>query len=739
MKLRRLILITIVIMQLILLGYLNLNNHLLNHLDEYTVNMNDNDIISFSLEPGIYDHSITIDLTKELKLVGDTTIFYTLDGNDPYLNSSYLNDEMELVGININPYDGPINIDIKKNDIKVVSIKAVVFYRHHYSKVIEKTYIVSDGDINQYTDLPIISISSNYHDLYDYYDGILNVGAGKEILAADNNPMFFMGNVYLATNVANGSVSMFNLSPNGYDNYSNVEITLGGQSSLSSPVKSFKLKNLNDNFIVTELDSTSLYYSNVYEFKTLKLRGGSQDLYNTNIRSQTASQIAYKYNSNNSYTSKQCVLYLNGEFYGIVDIENSYSSSNLKKKYSLPTSDIEELKNSVICTDNGVQGMDEEEFYNHIKDNYDIDNLMQYIAAELFINNTDWPRGNTERWRYLGESDNNKYSDGKYRMLLLDLDLMWWTDSYPYYFEGVDGDNFLNSINDIGHGDCAFFKKVLTNKYLINDIVNYTLDLMKLMYDNNYISNQITNNINDLKTTLKHYNKINSNYNYDDMYKNTISMRNKASARYNQLINDFRDTYNYDGLYNFYINNTSDLYITFNNNKIYNNESYSNKYFTDSTIELTANEYGGYKFDYWLINGEMYYDKTITINKDMIVNNKISIIPHSHYEDGNHIIISKVDLSNNTITLKNISHSTLNTDGMCLYNGKDKSCVGKYELEANEELVLDSSKIFKISKNDYITLKYDKDIIDDIYVYYMSQYEYIEKYKDTNVVAFITK
>ena len=66
-----------------------------------------------------------------------------------------------------------------------------------------------------------------------------------------------------------------------------------------------------------------------------------------------------------------------------------------------------------------------QENYEYIKTKIDIENFIQYIVAQTYINNIDWPQNNTKVWR----SRNNEldlkegnYEDGKWRWMLFDTD-----------------------------------------------------------------------------------------------------------------------------------------------------------------------------------------------------------------------------------------------------------------------------------------------------------------------------
>ena len=394
-KVFRYILIAIIAILLTAYGFLSFNNYMLRHLDSTTMDLKDENIISFSVEPGIYDHSITIELKNKLKLIGDMTILYTFNGDDPYFNNSFINEYKEEIAYSPMSYTEPIKIDVKENDVVVVPIKAVIFYQHHYSRVVEKTYIVSDGDINQYTDLPIVSITVNNHDLYDYYDGIMIKGYLGDKFIEEGREGINWGNIAEERQVSS-NVTMFKLNDN-YKNYYKNSFRVAGGTSKVSDNKSFIIENTRDK------------YYNIFDnelkngFTTLKLRSGSQDYFLSDIRSSIVSRISREIGFDGAPYSRRAILYINGNFYSIIDILDSNSSENIRDKYNLPSKKIEETIN--LC--NSTIDVDDEDFEEFIYINYDLDNLLKYTAIEIFINNTDWPLNNIKRWRYVGGQKTN--------------------------------------------------------------------------------------------------------------------------------------------------------------------------------------------------------------------------------------------------------------------------------------------------------------------------------------------
>ena len=73
----------------------------------------------------------------------------------------------------------------------------------------------------------------------------------------------------------------------------------------------------------------------------------------------------------------------------------------------------------------------------------DMDNYLRYYALEILWNNTDWPGNSFEMWRYNGqEVEGNDYSDGRWRFLVYDTDLIYYRDGNSVFFDGAIGNQF---------------------------------------------------------------------------------------------------------------------------------------------------------------------------------------------------------------------------------------------------------------------------------------------------------
>lgn len=172
-----------------------------------------------------------------------------------------------------------------------------------------------------------------------------------------------------------------------------------------------------------------------------------------------APELAYQ-------SSRFAAVYLNGEYYGILDMKEDINDDYMQNVYGLDKTKITVIKSELDTTrhcdkhenggecrfddvwfyyevDEGPESeLDEylkmckearaalggdkktlDEAYENLSKQLDTEGFMKYCAVMLYICNTDWPHNNIRLWRYTGEPiEGNEYSDGKWRFSMRDTD-----------------------------------------------------------------------------------------------------------------------------------------------------------------------------------------------------------------------------------------------------------------------------------------------------------------------------
>ncbi|MCF0215659.1 MAG: CotH kinase family protein [Fibrobacteraceae bacterium] len=134
--------------------------------------------------------------------------------------------------------------------------------------------------------------------------------------------------------------------------------------------------------------------------------------------------------------SRQVVVYYNGKYYGIHDMRERYNKNFVETNYGIDASTVNFIKhlNKEITASNGTiddykamldfingNDMTDAANYEQAKALIDIGNFADYMAAEIYIHNGDWPDNNVRAWKSPGRP---------WKFMIYDLDhgFVWdWT------------------------------------------------------------------------------------------------------------------------------------------------------------------------------------------------------------------------------------------------------------------------------------------------------------------------
>ena len=121
------------------------------------------------------------------------------------------------------------------------------------------------------------------------------------------------------------------------------------------------------------------------------------------------------------------VVYYNGKYYGVHDLRERNNEYYYETKYGFDASDIDLIDanndaSAGSATDYKamIEWLQSNELtsdanYQKIADQIDVDNYMNYMQAEMFVNNGDWPHNNMKKWRIASQKS-------KWKWFLYDVD-----------------------------------------------------------------------------------------------------------------------------------------------------------------------------------------------------------------------------------------------------------------------------------------------------------------------------
>ena len=167
-------------------------------------------------------------------------------------------------------------------------------------------------------------------------------------------------------------------------------------------------------------------YPELKKFKAFSLRNfgnnSGDDYVRDRIGTQMTEGLGVDYQR-----GRYVVLYYNGKYYGVHDLRERNSEYYYETKYGYDPNDIDLLDanneagaGSATDYKNMLSWLQSNELtseanYKKITDQVDVDNYMNYMSAEMFLNNGDWPHNNLKKWRVASQKS-------KWKWFLYDVD-----------------------------------------------------------------------------------------------------------------------------------------------------------------------------------------------------------------------------------------------------------------------------------------------------------------------------
>lgn len=346
------------------------------------------------------------------------------------------------------------------------------------SPVVTRSYILKDHDY----ELPIISVTTKDEYLYDdmvgvYVKGTNGCTGNGQSTPANwnmewNRPVSFQ---YLLPSTNTMAVSQ------------EVDFSISGGWTRANEVKAFKLKADRVYEGLNAMDYQFFSNKPFNKNKTLQVRAGGNDSW-CRIKDAAIQQIMLNAKINLDLISYQpAVHFINGVYKGIINVREpnnkdfayanfGYSKDELEVYEQSPDSGAYMMIGTRDVLDRLVelsQTATEKTSYDEIKTLLDIDEYINYMAAELYLGSWDWPDNNVKAYR---EKDG-----GKYRFVIFDLDAAFGTDDrdtdengnpiYKNTFRWIDGMqwHWFDWVYDTAsrkYGEirfCTFFLNMLNN------------------------------------------------------------------------------------------------------------------------------------------------------------------------------------------------------------------------------------------------------------------------------------
>lgn len=395
---------------------------------------------TLSVEGGFYEEAFELIISAE----AGKTIYYTLDGSVPTPES--LKYEKPIL---ISDITKKANVHAARNDLavqmeyipdfpvdKATVVRAISYDsdRHVVSEIATETYFVNYEEKTDYEGYAVISLITDPDNLFDDEYGIY--GNGKKVahmLANGEEP------TYLDSNAMNAgkewereAVIQYFDEKHTLQMSQGVGIRISGQSTRSAAQKSFNVyaRDIYDEKAVFEYD----FFENM-SYSTIKIRNGGTAHAESKIMDGFLQYLAAG-RKVSTQTSRPCVVFLNGEYWGLYNIRERYKEEYFKNHYGINEGNIWMLDAGAMSIGSydawnafdevtkfiSENDMTVSENYEKACELLDIESLIDFYCINLYIDNTDMAFDkNMGVWRSIQIGD-HEFEDGKWRFMLYDLD-----------------------------------------------------------------------------------------------------------------------------------------------------------------------------------------------------------------------------------------------------------------------------------------------------------------------------
>ena len=304
-----------------------------------------------------------------------------------------------------------------------------------------------------------------------------------------------------------------------------------------------------------------------------------------------------------------CIVFINGSFYGHMEITEKVSKDYFKSHLDISKKDIVIMKNQNLkegteenikeCNDlwNWIKTADfaDDSVYDELCSKIDMDCFADYMSSNIYIGNNDWGSNNVSMWKSNTIDESNPYMDGKWRFNMFDTEY-----SANMY------DQIPSSTNT--------FSKIMNQRSFISDLLKAALknDKFKAKFiaafmdiaGNNFNTERVDQLIDELSVSYEEFanETVQLFYNRDKYASEVEKVKTFFDTRYSNILKGMKTSLKLSGdPVSLMVNNDS-KFGTVKVGTISTDSSYTGSYFTDYPVPVEAVSNEGYKAVAWKLS-----------------------------------------------------------------------------------------------------------------------------------------
>ena len=407
-----------------------------------------------SADSGIYDQSFWLKSKSN-----NQTLRYTLDGTLPNLESPVFPDSLLI------DKTQTIRIAAFNNDCLPSRAKNYTYF------------------INSTHSLPIFSIITEPDNLWNEEDGIYSMGK-----FADKEHPYKGANFYDGREVP-AHITFFDNRKMNADKKpfkQDIGLRIHGGGSRSRSMKSLRL-TARKKYGKSRLKHPFFEDKDIEERKIILLKNAGQNFNETHLIDAFLHRIIAELGTIETQTYQPCIVYINGEYWGVHNIREKIGKHYITEHYQL---DSEQTDSIDILGGNGTvylegenksfkdlsdfifdNDMGKPENFERFSNAFDIENYLDYFITYIYTINKDWRRiNNVKFWRH------DDLNEGKWRFFLVDADMTLGKRSEVT-------ENHLEFVWENGFRHFRLFEKMIDeNRAFRNQFILRYQDLMNTVF-----------------------------------------------------------------------------------------------------------------------------------------------------------------------------------------------------------------------------------------------------------------
>jgi hypothetical protein len=333
----------------------------------------------FNYDGGFYPTSIQVELSYPDP---DAKIYYSLNGNEPSLTKGIL-------------YTAPVEVDSN------ATIRARVFA----DSLVPGEIRTHSFFINRTHDLPVIAITTDSLNLWDYNTGIYTWGP------PDYNTSYPYYGANFHEDWKRPAHLEFFESNDALLIDQDVDLSICGHTNRAYAQKSFDLE-AKSALGFDKLHCELFPQLPILAYKTLRLRNGGSDWSSTTFRDAMNHTLLEGAMDVDHQSNRPAAIYLNGQYWGILNMCEKLDVDYLNEHFAYVDKDSVDLleSNSTVISGDAnnysamlnyitANTMSNQANYNYIKTQMDVVNFINFQESRIYYAASDWPSNNVKFWR----------------------------------------------------------------------------------------------------------------------------------------------------------------------------------------------------------------------------------------------------------------------------------------------------------------------------------------------------